>query len=320
MTRADERRARRDAVIHQLDVLERVADPELERIARLAAALTGAPYAGIHVVDREHQHRLAGVRAPLDTWPASDTLCRIVVDGEEAVETDDATKDERFAYSSLVSGDAPVRYYASAPIITPAGGAIGAVCVWDTIARIGGATHLPILADLAALVTNHLEATHSAKILAEAAMTDPLTGLGNRRLIYDAIEMALARRARDAVAVNVAVIDLVGFKKINDTLGHETGDALLAEVAERLRRTARRDDVIGRLGGDEFVVVLVGEEAADRGPERYAAAIAEPIDTDQGLVTITASVGIATVDDGDTPDSVLRRADLRMYEDKARVS
>jgi diguanylate cyclase (GGDEF)-like protein len=152
------------------------------------------------------------------------------------------------------------------------------------------------------------------------ALTDPLTGLANRVLFLDRLEHALARAARRGTGVSVLFIDLDRFKLVNDTLGHAQGDALLIEVAQRIRGCLRRAETAARLGGDEFAVLL--EEARDEMgaahvAERMAAVLKQPFLLDGREIYITASVGIAvgTVEDAGT---LLRHADVAMYRAKAR--
>jgi diguanylate cyclase (GGDEF)-like protein len=168
---------------------------------------------------------------------------------------------------------------------------------------------------------------HAALALAAArtgetmrqALTDPLTGLANRSLFMDRLDVALARAARKAGSVGVIFVDLDRFKLVNDTLGHVEGDALLVGVATRLRACLRRGETAARLGGDEFAVLL--DEADEMAPahvaERIAEALREPFILAGREVFATASIGIAvgTVED---PETLLRHADVAMYRAKAR--
>ena len=134
------------------------------------------------------------------------------------------------------------------------------------------------------------------------AMHDPLTGLSNRALFNDRLEQALTRRARTDGCVAVMIVDLDGFKHVNDSLGHLVGDALLIAVADRFRSRLRESDTIARLGGDEFAILVDSLDAADRsGPvaQRVLDALVDPLPLPGQEVAIGASVGIALTDDGD---------------------
>jgi diguanylate cyclase (GGDEF)-like protein len=145
--------------------------------------------------------------------------------------------------------------------------------------------------------------------LQREALTDPLTGVGNRS--------ALRRRLDDATgAVTVAILDLDAFKPINDTYGHDAGDAVLQVVAQRVLHAVRDDDLVVRFGGDEFAVVFADgtpPAGSQRSAQRLVAAIQEPIQLDDVFtVRVGASIGVAT----GPPDEVVKAADARLYEAK----
>ncbi len=152
------------------------------------------------------------------------------------------------------------------------------------------------------------------------AMHDPLTGLSNRALFNDRLEHALSRRSRGAGYVGVMIVDLDGFKHINDSLGHLAGDALLIAVAERFRTSLRGPDTIARLGGDEFAVLVEDLEAVDKAggvAQRVLDALVDPLPIPGQEVAIGASVGIALTDQADTKaDRLLSDADAAMYQAK----
>jgi diguanylate cyclase (GGDEF)-like protein/PAS domain S-box-containing protein len=152
------------------------------------------------------------------------------------------------------------------------------------------------------------------------AMHDPLTGLPNRALFNDRLEHALGRRARNPGYVAVMIVDLDGFKNVNDSLGHLAGDALLIAVAERFEAHLRGFDTIARLGGDEFAILFDELEAADqagRVAQRVLDALVNPLPLPGREVAIGASVGIALTDQTDTKaDRLLADADAAMYRAK----
>ena len=152
------------------------------------------------------------------------------------------------------------------------------------------------------------------------AMHDPLTGLSNRALFNDRLEHALKRRMRSDGCVGVVIVDLDGFKNINDSLGHLAGDALLIAVADRFRTTLREPDTIARLGGDEFAILVEDLESADLAgavAQRVLDALVEPLPVYEQEVAIGASVGIAITSRPDTrADRLLSDADAAMYQAK----
>lgn len=157
---------------------------------------------------------------------------------------------------------------------------------------------------------------HDREALARSALTDPLTGLGNREAFNRTLARELQRTRRYGEPVALAMLDLNGFKVVNDTLGHAAGDRALVAVAAALRASVRASDAAFRWGGDEFAVVMptLAPEAGAAAAERIVRAIAA-IDVD-GL-QLRASVGLAnSPHDGDDADTLLRRADDLMYEIK----
>jgi len=152
------------------------------------------------------------------------------------------------------------------------------------------------------------------------ACTDVLTGLPNRADFSDRLGRALARSGRTGQAVAVLFVDLDRFKAVNDSWGHEAGDELLVQVAERLVRAVRTGDTVARVGGDEFVVlaepVRVLGEALPIG-ERIVATIAEPFELSFGRAGIGASVGLAMSTRDSTVRSIVRAADLASMQAKA---
>ena len=152
------------------------------------------------------------------------------------------------------------------------------------------------------------------------AMHDDLTGLPNRALFNDRLEQALARRVRNPGCVGVMIVDLDGFKNVNDSLGHLVGDALLVAVADRFRSRLRDTDTIARLGGDEFAILVDTLDGADRSgtvAQRVLDALVDPLPIPGQEVAIGASVGIAITENGDTrADRLLADADAAMYQAK----
>ncbi len=155
--------------------------------------------------------------------------------------------------------------------------------------------------------------------LAHQATHDPLTKLPNRVLLEDRLRQACARLRRGADSVSVLFIDLDGFKAINDSLGHQAGDRVLVEVAQRVRRVVRDVDTVARYAGDEFVVVCEGikENEIPYVVRRIARAVDEVLVLDGQDVHVGASIGVATTFDPDTRlDDLLALADQDMYRNK----
>ncbi len=155
--------------------------------------------------------------------------------------------------------------------------------------------------------------------LSYQATHDALTGLANRRSLMESLaELLASRRNRDGEAA-VLFCDLDGFKQVNDSLGHDAGDRVLIEVAQRLSATARDHDLVARMAGDEFVVLLTGINGypdAEAAAIRQLQALQPPLSIAGELVRISTSIGIAMARDFDSAQSLLQAADRGMYEAK----
>jgi len=156
------------------------------------------------------------------------------------------------------------------------------------------------------------------------ACHDELTGLPNRRLLKDRYNQAVALSQRQGRRVALLFIDLNEFKKVNDVHGHNAGDSILRQVAERLRSCIRASDTACRYGGDEFVVLLpelAGRENALAAARKIRARLAVPCIVDGVEITVTASIGVAVYPvDGREYGDLMRVTDGFMYRDKARAA
>ncbi|HKP51684.1 MAG TPA: EAL domain-containing protein [Chloroflexia bacterium] len=171
-----------------------------------------------------------------------------------------------------------------------------------------------------AIICDITERRNLQEQLSHKAFHDDLTGLSNRALFMDRLMHALARSSRREDSVAVLFLDLDDFKVINDSLGHKSGDQLLIEMGERLKRCVRTDDTVARLGGDEFTVLL--EDIPDLNTavitaERIAEQLQLPFNLEGHEVFVTTSLGIAISASGSRePEDLLRNADVAMYEAK----
>jgi len=158
--------------------------------------------------------------------------------------------------------------------------------------------------------------------LAYLAYHDALTGLHNRKAFHEKLEEVIRDARRYAVVRSILYIDLDHFMRVNDEYGHETGDRLLRDVANRLRTTLRESDYIGRLGGDEFAVILGGTHGSDpaRVAQRVLRSLSKPYKLhDASIDFVTPSIGISTFPDhGRDAETILKHADDAMYDAKQR--
>jgi diguanylate cyclase len=155
--------------------------------------------------------------------------------------------------------------------------------------------------------------------LVRLALYDPLTGLANRTLLGDRIDAAMARAERGEATPAVLVLDLDGFKAINDSFGHSVGDLLLIEVAGRLRAAVRAGDTVARLGGDEFAVVVdAAPDQVLRLAHRIRDELQKPVPAGGQSCWVDASIGVCFAVRGQSADALLRDADTAMYAAKSR--
>ncbi|MBV8982718.1 MAG: EAL domain-containing protein [Acidimicrobiia bacterium] len=188
-----------------------------------------------------------------------------------------------------------------------------------------GVTNLLDDPSVGAIVANQRDITERRAFqeqLTRQAYHDALTGLPNRAMFQNRLEVALARAARRQRKIAVLFVDLDRFKIINDSLGHEVGDDLLVTIAHRLRNAVRDEDTVGRLSGDEFTVLLEEVEndfEAAMVAQRIIDDVRQPVDLGGHQVFVGASVGIAVSQGGeDRAEDLLRDADLAMYRAKER--
>ncbi|MGX6603312.1 diguanylate cyclase domain-containing protein [Micromonosporaceae bacterium Da 78-11] len=211
-----------------------------------------------------------------------------------------------------------------APLMAPSGEWVGVLSV-DL--PVSGMRPGPLQCEVLALFAEHAaiailharmhsELEHSQTFLAYAATHDQLTGLANRTFLW----ARLAELAdQPSQPIGVLIVDLDGFKEVNDGAGHDAGDEVLRAVARRMRRQVSDGDLLARLGGDEFVAVLTGGSVAAALPhtaERLRAAIARPIPGRAGPMHVTASIGYALGTTADDFSVLMRAADAAMYQEK----
>ena len=176
---------------------------------------------------------------------------------------------------------------------------------------------LVAVANVAAAVVERRRAEEEVR---HQALHDGLTGLPNRTLLADRLEQALAAAHRDASNVGLLLLDLDGFKDVNDSLGHHAGDLLLRQVSERLCAALRSSDTVARLGGDEFAVCLPDLHSAVEASSvagKLLACLETPFDLAEMAVSLSASIGVAfSGEHGHEPSVLLQRADIAMYRAK----
>lgn len=303
----------------------------LDRLARLTARVLGVPSALVTLVDTEAQH-FPGLYG-LDNWagaqrgtPLSYSFCQYVAGQNAALIVDDVAAEPHLRHNRAHT-ELDVAAYAGVPLRNSSGECLGAVCAVNTVPVHWTPEVVEILEDLARAATAEIELRSAVRELAEAqeqlqrlALHDPLTQLLNRRGFAEACRQHLALAQRSFTPFTLLVLDLDAFKGINDTLGHDAGDAALTEMADILRDLARDSDLVGRLGGDEFAVLLTG--TSERFVSTFRARLDAALERRNGepdrAYALKASVGSATwLPEYPASMATLHRlADEAMYADK----
>lgn len=267
--------------------------------------------------------------------PWTDTLCKRALD-ENRMYSDNVAECWSDSEAATALG---IRTYVSAPITSQDGQVLGTVCAAssDQVTRSPEAEPLLMLLSgllgyslERGLLVERLQAANAE--LAKLALTDPLTGLSNRRAILNDAARLFALAQRENKYILMGVIDLDGFKFINDTRGHLAGDQLLRGVVAQLQHGLRSSDIIGRTGGDEFIVIALGtpsehsnlekdmQDAAEQLQDRLSKATIGRYELGHGLGDIHytgASVGVVAVIPGSmTVDEATKLADREMYKVK----
>ncbi|MGZ4771861.1 MAG: putative bifunctional diguanylate cyclase/phosphodiesterase [Ilumatobacteraceae bacterium] len=234
---------------------------------------------------------------------------------EQLTISPDLGADPKWSPIIELARSAGVAHCWSMPIKAAGGEVLGTLAFYGREPREPLPEHVGLLHDWAPVAGIAIERSRANARLTHDALHDGLTGLPNRRAIFEQLDGALRRAGHDATAA-VLFIDLDGLKAMNDTLGHDRADEMIREVARRLSDTIRGDDFVGRFGGDEFVVIverIADASQAARLGARLLEAVARPL---PGLEArfVTASIGIALIRSNTVePREAIREADEAMY-------
>lgn len=312
---AKKREMERLAALEQLDLLDTPRDDGFDRIVRLIKQIFTVDIGLVTLIDAHRQWYKACSGLSNEEVPREDTFCRYVVDYEEAMVVQDATKDQRFAQHPAVTGENHIRFYAGVPLNTKDGHVVGTVCAIDRTPRSFSAKDLGILQELAGAAMDRIE-------LMQSAATDSLTDALTRRAFKQEADQLISLALRHQHNLSCIVLDIDHFKSVNDTHGHAAGDQVLRTVAATCKANLRAGDIFGRLGGEEFCVVLphIDREGALAAAEKIRTAIAsKPVRGDYGALNVTASFGIASLSIVSKDiETLIAQADAAMYHAKNR--
>jgi diguanylate cyclase (GGDEF)-like protein/putative nucleotidyltransferase with HDIG domain len=292
------------------------SDVVLDLVAREVAGLAGVEVGVICRYRGAESIEIAGVWSSDVTTHAIGTIVPIAPGGpvDRARTTGRPTRCDERGSSSLQLP--PILQRVAAPVWVD-GRPWGAVVAGTSEAEdlpTSTETRLGRFADLVSLAIANAE--QQAQLTAQAR-TDPLTGLLNHRAFHERLREEVLRAQRHGRGLSVAVFDIDRFKEVNDTLGHRTGDEVLALAARSLESVARGDEPVGRVGGDEIAVIMpeVGGLDAFAAADRLRRALGSTSHADAG--TITASAGVCSLEEAGSADELLRLADGALYWAKA---
>lgn len=322
-------------------ILDTGAEQAFDEIAKLTALICSTPIALLTFIDRDHQWFKSRVGFELTQIPRQHAFCaQTILEPEHFLVVADASLDSRFSDLPLVTQAPAIRYYAGVSLQTPAGDAVGTLCVMDCKPRQSSVEQMDALRMLSRVTIAHLE---QRSLIAEVernavdlrrrvlqlaedksllegqkaglealSITDGLTGLKNRRGFDTALSEEIARASRDKTPLSLLMLDIDNFKSFNDAFGHPAGDQALTQAARILAARARPFDRVARYGGEEFAVILPNTEAysAVKAGERLRRAVE---DASWPHRDITVSIGADTWSDGMDGTTLTSRADRALY-------
>jgi diguanylate cyclase len=290
-------------------------DAVLGTVVQEALRLTSADAAVVEIPDGDElvYRAVAGTaEAHLGMrLPAATAISGLAVRTGQILVCVDSETDER------VDREACRRVGARSMVVVPLRNdaqTAGVLKVYSARPAAYGDDQVRVLTLLADMIGSALARAALLERLEQLALTDELTGLPNRRSWYEHLEHALARARRSNAPLCVVVLDLNGFKQVNDKLGHAAGDRLLRTAAACWSTALRDSDILGRIGGDEFAVILEGTD------EPTAAVVVGRLEESLTTSEVTVAAGIAIWQEPEDAESLLSRADAAMYDQKSAGS
>ena len=326
------------AELHSLPILHTPLELRFDRLTRLAQKALGAPVSAIALLHRNitspNQERLwfKSVQAwNIHELALEDSFCARTLSKDELTIVEDTRLDAELSGHPLVTGSTKFRFYAGFPLHDRDGHVIGTFAIYDQKPRQMTPLEMQAFRDLADLAQRELLTselcTAQAQLVAKldvarrSAMIDALTRVWNRGAAQELLAVAVEQSNRDDSALGVIMVDVVRFKDINDTCGHQVGDQVLRRVASTLVSSVREVDAVCRYGGDEFLIILqnTNREELERVTERLRERVGEvPMKARSGRVLVKITTGLALRPGGQrtSGDELVELADQALIRSK----
>ncbi|MBC7519689.1 MAG: sensor domain-containing diguanylate cyclase, partial [Sandarakinorhabdus sp.] len=300
------------AALERYDILDTGNESEFEQIVALVQRVFAMPMAAVTLIDADRQWFKARRGIGVPQTSRRDSFCQYTIAADDGLAVEDASADPRFADTPLVVGDPNIRSYLGAPLRTPDGYQIGALCIISDEVRRFSADDRAILRAFSEVVMSHIE---MRQIASEDALTGSLTRRSFDQVAYETLQ-AQRNNGDGARSSAIAIIDIDHFKRINDCHGHACGDAVLKVVTAAVRSVLAPADLLGRLGGEEFGVLIDCSDrgdAAARGEAMRAAVAGAALPGLPGIL-VTVSIGVAMCDAAmTTAEAWMAAADAALY-------
>lgn len=311
-------------------ILDSEAEQSYDDLTYLAANLCGTPVALVSLVDETRLWFKSHKGLALSQTPRAFSFCaHAILNPDNLLVVEDASKDPRFASNPLATGDALIRFYAGAPLVTRNGEALGTICVLDRQPRSLDEPALQALRCLARQVMAQLELRKSLNTLencqkeldrinagpASQSTIDELTQLHNRPAFQETLNLEWERTFRYSTPLSLLMIDIDYFKSFNDEFGHPAGDQALRQVASILEDNARLCDMVARCGDNEFAIILPATDS--KGALQIAERMRTTIEAENWPHrSLTVSIGVASYTNQLNADALLKLAEQALHQAK----
>lgn len=310
------------AALEACGIMDTAREEQFDRLTRLAQRFYDADVSFLGFIDNEQQWMKSVTSSLIGSFIGRrQSVCQLIISSGEPLVVGDLQTDERFSGHPVVP-QLPLRFYAGVPLLATPNLAIGSLCIMREKPGIEEGFDIGPLQSLAAIAIDELELRSLNRDLTRMTRVDALTGLANRRGFDEALERAEVRCRRTGETLSVMMIDIDYFKALNDSFGHQGGDAALQAIgALMVEALVRKDDTIARYGGEEFAAILSGSDAmgAEKVAERIRMALSKAAIPHPRTGSLTVSIGI-TARPGQHIDSeqMIAEADAALYEAKRR--